>query len=58
MSKWLLPGNEFLLAQLLVAADVDLGDDLSRACLRFTITLAISFTDQIVLKVANDANSP
>ena len=45
-----LPGNEFLLGQFSVAADVQFRDDVDGALLRVTISFAISFTDQIVLK--------
>ena len=45
-----LPGNEFFLGQFSVTADVQFCNDVAGALLRVTVSLAISFTDQIVLE--------
>ena len=47
----ILPSNEFLLAQFLVATNIQFGDDILSAFLWIVFTLAFRLTNQIVLNI-------
>ena len=50
-TKGILPSNKFLLAQFLVTANIQFGDDLLSTFLWISLALTFSFTNQIILNI-------